>query len=137
MALSQTFDTSKFGMGMTERCADMTRVAREVGTEMFNLSVRNFESGAKAAREIMASRDFGQAARIQADYLSSVMAAFADHSGKIAEIVMEAGREAGAEAAEMADKAKDVTEKAVAGATKAVSNATSEAGKNFSGVAKF
>ncbi len=124
-------------MGMTERCADMTRVAREVGTEMFNLSVRNFESGAKAVREIMASRDFGQAARIQADYLSGVMAAFADHSGKIAEIVMEAGREAGAEAAEMADKAKDVTEKAVAGATKAVSNATSEAGKNFSGVAKF
>ncbi|MFT4097410.1 MAG: phasin family protein [Rhodoblastus sp.] len=137
MAYTQTFDTSKFGTGLFDRCADMARVAREVGEEMFNLSVRNFESTAKAGRELASVRDFGQAARIQADYLSSVMATFADHSGKIAEIVMEAGREAGAEAAQAAEKAKDMTEKAVAGATKAVSNATSEASKGFAGAAKF
>lgn len=113
MAFQQTFDSSKLNIsGLMDVSTEMASKAREVGAEMMSLSVRNFESAAKAGRELTGVRDLSEAARIQSDYLKNVMTAFTEHSTKIAEIVMAGAKQAGAEA-------KAATENAMAATTDA------------------
>ncbi|HMN71496.1 MAG TPA: phasin family protein [Rhodoblastus sp.] len=130
MTYVQTFDTSAFNLsGLMDRTSEMASKAQEVGAEMVSLSVKNFESATKAGRDLAGARDFGEAARIQADYMKNVIAAFADHSGKIAEIVMAACNQAGADARKAAEKAVDTTQSVA-------QNAVSETARGFEAARK-
>lgn len=119
MSFQQTFDSSAFNLsGLLERSGDLAAKGREIGAEMVNLSVRNLESGARAGRAMTDVRDFGDAARVQMDYLKDLMSAFSDHSARIAEIVTSGAKEAGEQARDMAGRtmtAASQTANAVAG----------------------
>jgi hypothetical protein len=124
MSFNHTIDTSTMNLSSL-----MDRSAH-IGAEMINLSVRNFESAARAGRELSGARSFGDAARIQMDYVRDLMSAFTDHSEKIAEIAMAGVREAGADA-------KAAGESVVRAAQEATQKTTDETAKGLNAVRKF
>ena len=108
MAFKQSFTTPGPDMsGLLDLCASIGQKAQAVGGEFASLQTRNFENAARAGRALVEARDIGALARVQADFLQNSMSAYADHIGKIAEIVMTAGREA---ATETKDAAQAATE---------------------------
>lgn len=131
MSFNHTIDTSTMNLSsLMDRSAHIGEKARQIGAEMINLSVRNFESAARAGRELSGARSFGDAARIQMDYVRDLMSAFTDHSEKIADIAMAGVREAGADA-------KAAGESVVRAAQEATQKTTDETAKGLNAVRKF
>ena len=108
MAFKQTFSTPGPDLsGLFDLCASFGQKAQAVGGEVASLQTRNFENAARAGRALIEARDIAALARVQADYLQNSMSAYAEHVGKIAEIVMSAGREAANETKEAAQAATE------------------------------
>ncbi|MCC0001737.1 MAG: phasin family protein [Methylobacteriaceae bacterium] len=105
--MQQSFDTAGIDIsGMIDRSIGFGDKARRIGQETLNLSVRNFESATNAGRDLAGAirNARADATRIHFDYMKKLMAAFTDHSRKIADI-MTATAEQAAETGEQAAQA--------------------------------
>ena len=107
MAFTQTFTTPAGLSGLTDLSTAFGQKAQQIGAEVANLQVRNLEVATRAGRACMEARDIGAVARVQADYMQDMMAAYADHAGKIAQILWAAGEEAATEVKEAAKGAAE------------------------------
>ncbi|HPG01776.1 MAG TPA: phasin family protein [Rhodoblastus sp.] len=119
--MQQSFDTAGIDIsGMIDRSIGFGDKARRIGQETLNLSVRNFESATNAGRDLAGARTLADATRIHFDYMKKLMAAFTDHSRKIADI-MTATAEQAAETGEQAAQAtQELSQRAMETADRSV-----------------
>lgn len=119
--MQQTFDTAGIDFsGMIDQSLGFGDKARRIGQETLNLSVRNFESAARAGRDLAGARSFGDATRIQFDYMKDVMAAFSDHSRKVVDIVTATAEQAAQAGEHAAKSTQALSERAMESADKSV-----------------